>query len=177
MPRYYEAKLKGCPQAESPETLEKLQAVEASSQDAEFYHNIASDVPMEIMSELTRNGDRQCMTETTTELYEWLSLVRLGSPRTMHGNSIDPYLSRYKPPAEQSGPVNICCVRWTGLINAAWSSSLLTDLLAHCPPGSWFALSATEIAASEMGGGNETTVLRLPTAAQQFMVWEIKRRG
>lgn len=157
--------------------LNKLQAAKATSQDATLYHSMASDVPLEIVPEMAEAHDRKAAAETTAELYEWLCLVRLGSPRAMHEDTIDPYLSRYKPPAEAKGPLNVCCVRWIGMINAEWVWSLLTDLLARCPGESWFALSATEIAANGTRGGNETTVTRLPAPADQYIVWEIERGG
>lgn len=100
--------------------------------------------------------------------------MRLQSPRAMYTDSIDPYLSRYKAPGEPNGHTDICCIRWTGLVNVAWLLSLLGDLIAECPPGTWFALSATEVSASGCAGGNEVTALRLPSPAEQYLVWNIK---
>ncbi|CAM1507392.1 Fc.00g070330.m01.CDS01 [Cosmosporella sp. VM-42] len=54
--------------------------------------------PLDIPIEILATGDRTALEETTTEFYEWLSLIRLGSPRVEPHDDIDPYLSRYRIP-------------------------------------------------------------------------------
>lgn len=127
------------------------------------------------MPHILGTDSRQCATGSVTELYEWLSLLRLQSPRTVFSDSIDPYLSRYKAPGEPNGHTDICCTRWNGQVDVAWLLSLSNDLAAECPPGTWFALSATEVSASGFAGGNEVTALRLPSPVEQYLVWDIGR--
>ncbi len=42
------------------------------------------------------------------EIYEWLSLVSLESPRILAGDDIDPYLSRYQAPENVSDSGTTC---------------------------------------------------------------------
>lgn len=59
-----------------------------------------------------------------TDLYEWLSLVSLASPRILQSDEIDPYLSRYEVPgAEEAGAINLVHVRWKGFLPSKWITS------------------------------------------------------
>ena len=69
----------------------------------------------------------------TTEIYEWLSLISLESPRVQAGDKIDPFLSRYSVPdgmSESSGTRSgdMISLRWKGLIPSYWIRSLLIYL-------------------------------------------------
>jgi len=61
------------------------------------------------------------------EMSEWLSLVSLGSPRILQGDSIDPYLSRFEVPqaAGEEEEVDLAVVDWQGFIPAKWITRLL----------------------------------------------------
>lgn len=55
------------------------------------------------------------------ETYEWLSLVALESPRILSEDTIDPFLSRYQIPHNDSGKaLNMITLTWTGFIPALW---------------------------------------------------------
>ena len=63
------------------------------------------------------------------ETYEWLSLVALESPRILPDDSIDPFLSRYQTPQNDSGKaLNMVTLTWTGFIPAIWIMHLFIFL-------------------------------------------------
>ena len=65
----------------------------------------------------------------TLEISEWLSLVALESPRILSGDAIDPFLSRYQIPNNDSGQFsNLLTLTWTGFIPATWIRYLLVYL-------------------------------------------------
>ena len=135
---------------------------------------------------------RKELEDRAVELYEWLSLVSLESPRIDVSDSIDPYLSRYQSPAA----VNVVCqkvvrIKWCGLLPASWITELWLrtlldsdDLLVQsipltCPnrfavrassaDNSWFALSVYGFAPGFLGGGQCFTVLRQPRSKRREM--------
>ena len=63
------------------------------------------------------------------EIYEWLSLVGLQSPRVVLGDAIDPYLSRYQVPNDNSeNTMNLVTLTWTGFLPAQWVRGLFAEL-------------------------------------------------
>lgn len=107
-----------------------------------------------------------------TELYEWLSLVRLQSPRIRVGDQIDPYLSRYQLPEGSQG--KICMISWQGFLAPSWTRQTLIDIITTLPPKAWFSLSTTTLSAGLAGNNSECTFLRLPDASGEFLLWEVK---
>lgn len=66
------------------------------------------------------------------EIYEWLSLVGIESPRVLAEDSIDLYLSRYQIPFSHSdSPRNfsMVCLTWKGLLPADWVRGLFTQIM------------------------------------------------
>ena len=82
--------------------------------------------------------------ETTIEIYEWLGLVSMGSPRVQAGDTIDPFLSRYAVPVASSSSAaaagnkdqdeadlnavavtDMVSLTWRGLIRSTWIRLLL----------------------------------------------------
>ncbi|KAI2609337.1 ribonuclease P 40kDa subunit [Hypoxylon fragiforme] len=82
------------------------------------------------------------------DIYEWLSLVRLNSPRLRVGDKIDPYLSDYSVPgqAEEIQEGKLCRISWQGFISPKWTQKLLADVILALPSKSWFSLSVTSLA-------------------------------
>ncbi|KAK4161846.1 ribonuclease P 40kDa subunit-domain-containing protein [Cladorrhinum sp. PSN259] len=109
----------------------------------------------------------------TTELYEWLSLVRLGSPRVTAKDQIDPYLSRYQVP-EGGHPARICKISWQGFSSPSWSHQRLMDLIAVLPSKTWFSFSTSTFSKGLTGDNSECTVLRVPDSRGEFLLWEVK---
>lgn len=114
--------------------------------------------------------------EYATDVYEWLSLVRLRSPRITVGDTIDPYLSRYAVPGSpddiQEG--GVCKIRWEGFISPLWTRQLLADIILAVPSKAWFSLSATTFAKSIIADHTECTILRPPDVPGEYFLWEIK---
>ncbi|CAD6587543.1 MAG: hypothetical protein ASARMPREDX12_002930 [Alectoria sarmentosa] len=55
------------------------------------------------------------------ETYEWLSLVAMESPRIISEDIVDPFLSRYQVPNNDSGKtLNMVTLTWTGFIPRLW---------------------------------------------------------
>ena len=65
------------------------------------------------------------------DIYEWLGLVALQSPRVQASDNIDPYLSRYHIPAadnEFPKPCNLVTLSWKALLPASWVRDLFITL-------------------------------------------------
>ncbi|KAL2019304.1 hypothetical protein VTK56DRAFT_9771 [Thermocarpiscus australiensis] len=119
------------------------------------------------------SGAREDLEDFATGLYEWLSLVRLQSPRVQVGDQIDPYLSRYRVPgAEKEG--RICKVSWQGFLAPSWSQQTLIDIITALPPRAWFAFSTTTLSKGLAGDNSECTILRLPNSSGEYLMWEVK---
>ncbi|KAI1071157.1 hypothetical protein LB507_009650 [Fusarium sp. FIESC RH6] len=128
------------------------------------------DVDPEVLAE----NDREALEYFATESYEWLSLIRLASPRVKPRDSIDPYLSRYCVPGDKAQETKIRKISWEGFMSTQWLHGLLMDVLAVCPSGTWFSLGATCFSKSIPGTSDELTILRPPNAAGKYLMWEIK---
>lgn len=66
------------------------------------------------------------------EIYEWLGLTSLNSPRLIASDDIDPYLSRYRIPAansERATPCNLVKLSWNALVPALWIRELFIALM------------------------------------------------
>ncbi|KAJ6782631.1 hypothetical protein PWT90_00184 [Aphanocladium album] len=112
--------------------------------------------------------------DTAADLYEWLSLVRLGSPRVLHNDTIDPYLSRYIVPDSAPGETSVSRTSWDGVFSSSWVSNLVSTLFAACPEDSWLVISATDMPAGGLGGKSEITVLKPPGQSSRYLMWDIK---
>jgi ribonucleases P/MRP protein subunit RPP40 len=66
--------------------------------------------------------------EAAYEITEWLGLVVLQSPRVLHGDNIDSYLSRYVVPEGSIQVSSVRIINWRGLISARW----VTEMLNTC---------------------------------------------
>ena len=74
-----------------------------------------------------------------TELLEWLSLAMARSPRTLKGDSVDPYLCRYRP-TETSQPADLVLYQWHGFAPAAFVQKILLAAMKASAGDGWFAL-------------------------------------
>jgi ribonucleases P/MRP protein subunit RPP40 len=114
--------------------------------------------------------------EYATDIYEWLSMVRLQSPRLNPDDKIDPYLSSYAIPASSTarpeGPLTK--ITWEGFISPAWTRRLLAEVILGLPAKSWFSLSASSFVRNTLGDCTECTVLRPPDSAGEYFLWDIK---
>lgn len=121
---------------------------------------------------LTSSG-KEDFDDFATGLYEWLSLVRLQSPRVQVGDQIDPYLSRYQVP-EGGEAGKICKISWQGFLAPSWSRQTLVDLITALPSKAWFSLSTTTFSKGLAGDNAECTILRPPNSSGEYLMWEVK---
>ncbi len=128
------------------------------------------------------------MQEDIRDLYEWLSLVRLGSPRVSSADSIDPYLSRYQVPLGSTGlhsgtdsashppPADVSLFRWRGFVSPTWACQTLLDTLVAMPGAdAWLAFSVSSAMASKglADSSAEVTFFRPLDEPREFMLWQV----
>ncbi|KAI0145625.1 ribonuclease P 40kDa subunit-domain-containing protein [Xylariaceae sp. FL1272] len=125
---------------------------------------------------LTTGNSRSDLDEFATELYEWLSLIRLESPRVEANDNVDPYLSAYTVPGIPSEAKQgaLSKFSWQGFIPPSWVARTLAEVIQTLPAKSWFSLSATPFTRGAMGHGAECTIMRPPNSAGEYFQWEIK---
>ncbi|KAL6907270.1 ribonuclease P 40kDa subunit domain-containing protein [Trichoderma evansii] len=156
--------------------LESLNATKVTPSPRLATDTGVNQISLRMPSTILAQGDRESLEYSATEMYEWLSLVRLESPRIVAGDSIDPYLSRYSPPEIDSAKAQtqVCKLSWQGILSSSWLRGLFVDIVTSCPSQSWFALSATTFSRNILGGCSELTFLRPPESSGEFLMWEIK---
>ncbi|KAK6227597.1 ribonuclease P 40kDa subunit [Colletotrichum tabaci] len=138
--------------------------------------------PLAIPADMIQNGDRLALEDFATETYEWLSLVRLQSPRVESGDTVDPYLSRYQVPgsldaeagADAAAHLNVCKITWQGFFTSDWVRSVLIHALVALPSRTWLSLSATSFSKGMAGDSPEIAFLRPPESPGHYLFWEIK---
>ncbi|KAI1430409.1 ribonuclease P 40kDa subunit-domain-containing protein [Xylaria sp. FL1777] len=132
--------------------------------------------PLGIPSALLTDPSRQELGDYATELYEWLSLVRLESPRVKLCDNIDPYLSTYTVPGDptETSEGRLCKVSWEGFLPPGWAADTLAEVIRTLPPKAWFSFSATPFTQGVMGLGADCTIMRPPTSPGEYVLWEIK---
>ncbi|CAK7217308.1 hypothetical protein SCUCBS95973_003104 [Sporothrix curviconia] len=129
-------------------------------------------------------SDRLETEEAVVELYEWLSLVRLGSPRVEAADTIDQYLSRYSVPSSggetSETPVgDLCTLRWRGFFSPTWACQTLLDALVAMPfspsANAWLAMSVSGFATSMglTGDSAECTFFRPSDTPREYLLWEV----
>lgn len=158
----------------SPDPLQRYFPTSFTSSPGITRDICALQGPLDIPFEILADADRSAFEEAATECYEWLSLIRLGSPRVEPRDNIDPYLSKYRVPGDAEGDVTVFKLSWQGLISSSWLHKLLVDTIAACPSVAWFSLSATCFSRSVPGSGNEVMILRPPIAGTKYFMWETK---
>ncbi|KAK2016719.1 ribonuclease P 40kDa subunit [Colletotrichum eremochloae] len=136
--------------------------------------------PLAVPSEIIQNGDRPGLEDFATETYEWLSLIRLQSPRVQAGDSIDPYLSRYQVPGDADADTDapshsrVCKITWQGFFTPEWVRGVLINALVALPSRTWVFLSATSFSKGMAGDSAEVAFLRPPASPGHYLFWEIK---
>ena len=84
------------------------------------------DVSMPELSSASSMESENSFETWALEIYEWISLVGLESPRIYMNDAIDPYLSRYQTPKlpEAKQAINMVSLTWRGLLPGEWIRSL-----------------------------------------------------
>ncbi|KAI4594665.1 hypothetical protein KJ359_007757 [Pestalotiopsis sp. 9143b] len=132
--------------------------------------------PILKIPESANSNDSQLELEDfATGIYEWLSLLRLSSPRVESGDEIDPFLSRYSVPRSsgEAEAVKLCKISWRGFIAPGWARQTLVDVILSVSSRSWFSLSVASFGKGVKGEGSECTILRLPDAPGEYLLWDI----
>lgn len=124
---------------------------------------------------IEEHGGRVDLEAFAADTYEWLSLVRMDSPRVAAKDSIDSYLSRYEVPSlsEEPQEVALCRVTWQGFMSPIWVRQTLVDTILSIPSRSWFALSATTFSKGVAGKSTDCTIMRPPNSAGKYFLWDI----
>ncbi|PSR92139.1 ribonuclease P 40kDa subunit [Coniella lustricola] len=114
--------------------------------------------------------------DSLADTYEWLSLVRLQSPRLLSTDTIDPFLSRYSVPGnpEEQTATRLCRVCWEGFFSPDFARQVLVNVLLKLPSRTWFSLSAASFSQTMCGEVTESTFLRLPELPQEYLLWQIR---
>lgn len=129
-----------------------------------------------LTADLVSGAESHELPETLGDIYEWLSLVRLQSPRISPQDSVDPFISRYQLPTEASeqNSTHICTITWQGLLPPAFAQTLLVDVILRLPSRDWVALSVSSFSKGVRGDGAECTFLRPPETPGEYMLWEVR---
>jgi ribonuclease P/MRP protein subunit RPP40 len=141
--------------------------------------SIKTTVPLlKPAAEFIEPGARADLEYFSAELYEWLSLVRLESPRIDPKDDINPFLSRYQTTGSDSGPgspAKLYKISWQGYLSPIWCRDVLVQVMAAVPTkSSWFSFSTTTFSKGVAGSNAECTILRPPNSTGEYLMWEIK---
>ncbi len=107
------------------------------------------------------------------ETHEWLSLIQLESPRVDSEDRIDPYLSRYSVPGDDATNASLVKITWRGFLSSSWAHKTFVQTLLAAPQDSWFVCSVAGFGEGSLGECKDCTILKLPDAAQEYVLWEI----
>jgi ribonuclease P/MRP protein subunit RPP40 len=132
--------------------------------------------PLKPNTNMVASGDREGYEEFATDIYEWLSLVRLESPRILSTDDIDPYLSRYRVPgqSQDQNPTPLCKISWQGFLSSAWARKALVDVILALPAKTWFSFSATTFSSGLVAESSELTFFRPPESPREYLLWEVR---
>ncbi|KUI63498.1 Ribonuclease P protein subunit p40 [Cytospora mali] len=159
-----------------PDPLEAFQPTKCTS-SPQITEAIDAVVPqLKLGSDMISGTEAQDLPDFASEIYEWLSLVRLQSPRVSSTDNIDPYLSRYQIPGEpgQQTTSGLCTVTWDGFIPPSFARQLLVDTILALPSRAWFSVTVSSFSKGFSGDAAETTFLRQPGPPSEYLLWDIR---
>ena len=113
----------------------------------------------------------------STDIYEWLSLVQLESPRVNADDSIDPFLSRYTVPETPADSIAepLVKISWHGFLSPAWAHKSFVEAVIAASSKSWFACALSGFEQSLPAGSRDCTILKIPGRSSEYMLWEVER--
>ncbi|KAJ3578178.1 hypothetical protein NPX13_g2393 [Xylaria arbuscula] len=160
----------------NPDPIAQYHPTTYTSKPAVTQNMATNSPPLGIPSAVLSDRSRQDLGEYSTELYEWLSLVRLKSPRVEPHDNIDPYLSTYTVPGGTNGTngSQLCKITWQGFISPGWAANILAELIKTLPPKAWCSFSTTPFTRGVVGLGADYTIFRPPNSPGEYILWEIK---
>ncbi|KAG6061395.1 hypothetical protein E4U32_002995 [Claviceps aff. humidiphila group G2b] len=108
-------------------------------------------------------------------VYEWLSLLKLDSPRVQYGDDVDTFLSRYRVASRDREQVRICRISWVGLIGTSWFQNLVRDVMTVNATEGWLSFSSNSFYDASLSGiGSELVMLRPSTKEDQYLMWRLQ---
>lgn len=107
------------------------------------------------------------------ETLEWLSLVSLESPRVNSNDSVDSFLSRYRPAAGSSAVESLAKVTWEGFLTPSWAHKTFVQALRYAPRGAWFSFYIGGFSEEWSGDGHNCTILKVPDAPNEYVLWDV----
>lgn len=142
----------------SPETEVKLPRLQPPNDQRDMYEDEFSDFAVEI--------------------YEWLSLISLGSPRVNAQDQIDPFLSRYSPPSAEAHNFNVTEVvkiTWSGFLSSSWAHKIFVQALLAAKSEMWFSFAMLGFNESIPRECGDCTILKLAGARNEYVLWEVEQ--
>ncbi|KFY36369.1 hypothetical protein V494_05051 [Pseudogymnoascus sp. VKM F-4513 (FW-928)] len=115
--------------------------------------------------------------EFAAELYEWLSLISLESPRVDANDRIDPFLSRYtSPPSDKPEGESQALVKvtWKGFMSSSWAHKTFVSAVLAATTNSWFSFSVSGFPDSLPATSRDCTISKIPGNSSEFMLWEVE---
>ncbi|OBT40204.1 hypothetical protein VE00_08730 [Pseudogymnoascus sp. WSF 3629] len=115
--------------------------------------------------------------EFAADLYEWLSLISLESPRVDVNDQIDPFLSRYtSPPSDKPEGENQALVKviWKGFMSSSWAHKTFVSAVLAATTKSWFSFSVSGFPDSLPATSRDCTISKIPGPSSEFMLWEVE---
>lgn len=162
--------------APNPDPLEAHAPIKFTSKPG-ITQDISVTLPtLKPSPEMISSGNKDEYEEFSTDIYEWLSLLRLESPRILSSDNIDPYLSRYQIPGgdKDTPPASLCKISWQGFLSSPWARKTLVDIILALPVKTWFSFSATTFSSGMIAESSELTLFRPSTSPKEYFLWEVK---
>ena len=121
-------------------------------------------------------SDREEFEEFAMDTYEWISMMRIQSPRIEVANNVDAYVSSYEVPCQHGAveTTSVCKVSWQGFLSPYWVQDTLMRLFMSVPSKSWLAFTSGAISNCSKADNSEVTVLRPPNSPGEYVMWEIR---
>ncbi|KAF3929181.1 hypothetical protein AA313_de0202291 [Arthrobotrys entomopaga] len=127
----------------------------------------------------TSDYERTVFYDWAYSLHEWLALATLNSDRLQTSDTIDPLLSRYEPPLDDTNDQKVgkvTKISWRGFIPAEYILKIFKLLEVSVPSSEWFAVTVHgfqnapvswkgrqhSAIGGGMGGENLYTILKFP---------------
>lgn len=111
------------------------------------------------------------------DMYEWLSLICLESPRIDVNDRIDPFLSRYVSPKSESistETVELVKIAWQGFMSPIWAHKIFVETLLAAAAKIWFSYTVSGFHEKMPDGTKDCTILILPGIRTEYVLWEIE---
>lgn len=161
--------------APAKDPLEKYFPVRYTSAPGIIPHLKTKLPALKVPTAMHSDSNRLEFDEFSVDIYEWLSLIRLQSPRVAAGDDVDRYISTYVPPGliEDVRQASLCKMTWEGFMPASWTQYVLAEIVLAVPAKHWFALSATAFVRGTTAEATEWTLMRPPDSPGEYLLWDV----